>query len=234
MLLTQTVGSELELDFQHYGPFTYVTCTDQTHTLKFVGGKRVGRYVAKPKQAVFCITRKLYEAKKAKPFFFVSVPREDQYEAMTFKFFKAYQAGIGWKIEFADWHIDLLKALKDEKFERIVKNRYMNDHTLLDAKDKIIYHRVRFDYIQGQVNESNYHIDKLLKHFEKRKDITDIDVITIPYYNADFSGEKAIEFTYVPPMSRWNQFVGWYYPDTVSSKYTLFEKLGVDKFRKKD
>lgn len=234
LTLTQTVGSKLELDFRHYGPFTYVICTDQTHTLKFVEEKRVGRYIARPKQTVFCITRKLYEAKKNKPFFFVNVPREDQFEAMSHKFFKAYQAGIGWKVEFIDWHVDLHQSLKSGKFERIVKNRYMNDHTLLDSKDRIVYHRVRIDYTQGQVKDGSYHIDDLAKHLKKRKDVTDVDIINIPYYNAEFSGERAIEFTYIPPMSRWSQFVKWYYPDTVSSKYTLFEKLGVDKFRKKD
>jgi hypothetical protein len=239
LTLQEQITKFCDIDFQHFGLFTYVTVSSKYKIVKLREDdstlKRLSTRKKEPKGTSFCITRKLYEANKDKSFFFVDkVSREDQFEAITSKFFKAYQAGIGWKIEFADWHIDLLQALKDGKFERVVKNRYMNDHTLLDSKDRVIYHRVRFDYVHGQVHESNYRIDDLVKHFKKRKDITNIDVISIPYYNADFSGERAVEFTYIPPMSRWNQFVGWYYPDTVGSKYTLFEKLGVDKFRKKD
>lgn len=222
------------LNFQHFGPFTYVTRIASGRSLKFVEDKRVGRSISKPKEYGYCIARKSYEEHKDKPFWFVTPSSEDQFEAVSSKFFKAYQAGIGWKIEFSDRHIDLLQALKDEKFERIIKNRYSNNHTLLDHKDRIVYHCIRTDYCHGQLRDGTYHLDKLAKHLKKRKDTKNVDVIDIPYYNAESNGERAIEFTYIPPKSRWNQFIEWYYPDTISSKYKLFDKLGISKFRKED
>ena len=243
--LQEEVTNFYKCDFQHFGLFTYVTVVSECKIVKLLERdnatfKKLGTHKQKSKETNFCIARKLYEEKKDKPFSFVIMAlsncikgSEDKFEAVSSKFFKAYQSGVGWKVEFADWHIDLLQALKDEKFERIVKNRYSNNHTLLNVKDEIVYHRVRFDHISSQLNESNYNVDKLVKHLKKRKDVTNVDVAEIPYYNSDYDGERAVEFTYVPPVSRWSQFVEWFYPDNFNSRYTLFKKLGIEKFREK-
>tara|TARA_Y100000034_G_scaffold75415_1_gene90606 strand:+ start:50 stop:766 length:717 start_codon:yes stop_codon:yes gene_type:complete len=237
LTLQECVTNTHEIGFQHFGPFTYVL-VKSGQKRKCSADKGIATpalRVTKPKGTGFCITRTLYEAHKDKPFFFLhKVTMEDQFEAVTHRFFQAYKAGVAWKLEFSEWHIDVLKALKAGKFERVVKNRYSNDHTLLDHKDQIIYHCVRMDYVNGQLRDGNYHLDKLAAHLRKRKDVRAVDVINIPYYNAEHTGERAIEFTYVPPTTRWNQFVEWYYPDTVGGKYTLFEKLGISKFRKDD
>jgi hypothetical protein len=233
LTLFEQTQTEHDLRFKHYGPFTYVTVTTRSKRVRSGTNKNIVN--RKPEViAEFCIARKLYEAKKLTQFFFLDVPREDRFEAISSKFLKGYQAGSGWRIGFPDRRINLHQALKDGKFDRIVKDRYENNHTLLDHNDEIIYHNISFDHIGGQVRDSNHHVDNLVAHLKKRKDIKIIHIMEIPYYNSEFHGERAVEFTYIPPKSGWKKFVSWYYPDAVGGKYPLLKKLGVDKFRKKD
>lgn len=225
LTLTKIVNTTCELKFQHFKNFTYVSITSRD----CVQNNKDKKHYSKKKMYGYCITKKLYKENKNTPFFFLDkISIEDQFEAISSKFLKAYQNGIGWKVDFSERSINLLQALKDEKFERIVKNRHCNDGTLLNHEDKIIYHCIRVDAINGQIRDGNYHIDELVKHLKKRKDVRNIVVSEIPYYNAEYSGERAVEFTYISPKN----FVSWYYPDSCAGQHKVHERLGITKFRK--
>ena len=223
--------TEYSVEFEHYGSFTYVTIFTDINRDKSYGKNKWSSN--KCIDDSYCISRRLYEANKHKPFFFIDrVSREDKFEAVSSVFFKAYQNGLGWKIEHPDRTIDLLKALKDGKFERIVKNRYDNNHTLIDQEDNVIYHRIHFSYVEGQLNESDYDVSRLAAFLKKKKNVCGVKTIDIPYYNSSFSGERAVEFTYVPSQKKWSEFVAWYYPDSIGSKFELYRKIGVCKYKR--
>lgn len=233
-VLEEQVTTTTELDFTEYGPFVWVAVKSHSNRKKRRDGKSAGQNSTRPVEKGCCVSKAFYEANKDKPFKFLNISRLDQFEAVSAKFWQAYKAGTAWKLEFSEWHIDTLQALRDGKFERVIQNRYSNDHTILDVNGNIVPHCVFIDYINGQIRDGSYHLDKVVAHLKKRKDVKSVKVVDIPYYNAEFCGERAVEFTYVPPHSSkgWANFVEWYYPDTVGGKYKLYDKLKISKFRK--
>jgi hypothetical protein len=98
---------------------------------------------------------------------------------------------------------DLLATLEAGAFDRIVEDKIGEDGFFYDIHGKKVMRGFSFDYISGRLNSGHYKVKALHEFLAKNPEVVDLVTIEIPYYNADEdSGNKAIEFTWMPPTER--------------------------------
>lgn len=76
----------------------------------------------------------------------------------------------------------------------------LNDwHLLYDLNDDLIQSAMGFDYIEAQIHNGKYDLEKVLEILKVRKDITgELVIKDIPCYNRDEYHNKFIEFFWLP------------------------------------
>lgn len=122
-----------------------------------------------------------------------------QLQAITQKEYDQYKVFDIEHLKLYDENEKLLKETLDRgDFHLIIRNHFGYDHMISDFQGNWIPRRVKVDYINGQIQEGSYDLRKVKEHLEKCPGVTNLKVITIPYYNQDFSGQKAIEFDWDP------------------------------------
>lgn len=77
------------------------------------------------------------------------------------------------------------------------------NYTVYDLNQKMLPKAIYYDYMSG-VNNQNYDLEKFLEVLTAREDIVPapnknkIEIVQIPYYNAEEGKTKQIEFVWVP------------------------------------
>lgn len=98
-----------------------------------------------------------------------------------------------------------METYDPEKYMYVIYSSYSWD--VADLEGMELLHPISFDYIDGMVNSGRYDLEKVLEfmkgdpRFMPRRfaNEDEIEVMQIPYYNADEStGDYAIEFMYMP------------------------------------
>lgn len=139
------------------------------------------------------------------------------------------------KINYCYPEGDILSLLNSEQFHLIIRNDFGYSHFIRNFKGEPVSRRIRIDQIGGQLRSENYDLSDLKDHLDKNPSIEDLQVVTIPSYNAAFYGEKAIECYWNPPSdSDFKKILR----RTQDGRYTddmwkLLELLKVKKFRLK-
>ena len=138
----------------------------------------------------------------------------------------------------SEYRIDKFDILQDDinyngeiilgKIDNFTDNFYEYGNNIPCAKS------IPFDYINGNVHNGNYHLEKLLKILENRKDITinrnkyTFAIRDIPHYNADYNKDMYIDFTWHPMNEDWVKYINSKYFESINRyEYIANEILGL-------
>lgn len=202
-------------------------------------GDKLGRWhKGKPSTEYFLVPRKFYDEHipcTSHQWVF-DLPRDQELTIATKAYMDYYISGVPheWSsvnegdryVAEAKWK----KILDSGDFSRVILDQFYYDSMIRDCDGNPILRAFHVDYISGQLNERNYDLNKLAAHLRKQKGVSDLEIIEIPYYNADFSGQKAIEFTFLPsPQLFKKMFIN--NASFFSRHSTIMEYLKVEKFR---
>ena len=132
------------------------------------------------------------------------------------------------------YEADVLKTLQAGRNDLIVEDKISYDGYFYDPFGIRVMRSFYLDYIQGGIKQRNYKLKEAEAHLLTHPEASDVKIITVPYYNQDFSGEQALELTWNPPSSRvFNNIIGT--KDDTHHRYEKIRKrLGLERFRKPD
>ncbi len=163
------------------------------------------------------------------------IPYWDHYVLVTEKYYKYYIDGAQYSWDGRQIQKkSILARLKAGDFSRIFKDKVMEDGFLYDVDNNKVFRKFHTDYIMGQINSKRYRLPVVHALMKGNRQITNLTIMNIPYYNQDIAGEKAIEFTFKPTKK---QFTDWTKKDYAGS-FDMTDKIiktidiGVAKYPK--
>lgn len=83
-------------------------------------------------------------------------------------------------------------------------------HTIADLNYNFISIPIRFDYIDGGVDNSKFNLQKLMKKLKADENVVNKEQLcikSIPYYNSDAGRDKFIEFQYLLPQDIYEKVI---------------------------
>lgn len=86
-------------------------------------------------------------------------------------------------------------------YNRIALNKVWYDGMLYNPQGKPIRRAFCFDYVNGCLGSYDYDLDRLESWLNKQKSVEKVTRIEVPYYNADTTGSRALEFVFRPSVA---------------------------------
>jgi len=105
-------------------------------------------------------------------------------------------------------------------------------HKIADLHYNFISIPISFGYINGNIDNEKYDLDKLLEKLKKDKNVVNrenLKISNIPYYNAESGKDKTIEFKYLLPDDAYEKVAAM--DSFTRGQYILKEIIGADECR---
>lgn len=136
---------------------------------------------------------------------------------------------------FNEKYVLAMEDILDEKVDThnvvLGKTDLYKDNFYEYGKNIPIPKSVHFDYINGNVHNGCYNLEEVLKILENRKDITinrdkhTFAIRDIPHYNADYTKDLYIEFTWHPTNEDWIKYVNSEYFEKIDRYEWILENI---------
>jgi hypothetical protein len=135
------------------------------------------------------------------------------------------EATIKWK------YLDIVELANENQWDQIIANEddWGYCHSI---NGKPILQGVWMDYIQGGCTSKRYKFSQLVAFLKGHPQVSNLVDDEVPYYNAEYSGEKCVEFTFMPTEEEFKKI--YKIAHTVGDEQDEVVKiLGLKKFLKK-
>ena len=93
------------------------------------------------------------------------------------------------------------KVLDAGDYSRIALDKICYDGMLYNPQGKPILRAFCFDYTNSGLGSYDYDLDRLESWLNKQKSVEKVTRIEVPYYNADATGSRALEFVFRPSVA---------------------------------
>jgi len=114
-----------------------------------------------------------------------------------------------------------------------------NSYMIIGINGNVLARPFLFDYCESQIRSSKYYLKKVFESFSNNPYIKNLEKETIPGYNAEYDGEKALKFVIDFPQDIFDKYVAiakkrssdlW----SPTFKYLIIhsEELGIEEFEK--
>lgn len=150
-----------------------------------------------------CVPTKYFNSKVKKfgknPSWVFNIDNDARLDAVSETLFNAYKEGTERDVDWDERRNkstarELLEACKHELF---VRDKTGDNGHLFDVNGKPILKKYRLDYIGSGARSGDHDIEKLRTHLETLPEVIEVNVVEIPYYNAD-RGNRGLEIVYLP------------------------------------